>query len=212
MLPSRDAYVLVVDDDPAMRELLSSQMGHLGYACRQAGDVEEAFVAPWADLNIGVGVGVQEAAGAGGNGGSVTVNTGGSITTKGAKAHGIVAQSVGGGGGIAGITDSVEGADADSFAGSAGDACTFSVSIDIPVGQPGGNYTNTTGDISALLAGVTPINGIGASDELTVLHPPTLRKSFADSPSVQPGSTVDLEFTLHGHAGDLFYARGQPGD
>ncbi len=43
MLPRRDAYILVVDDEPAMRELLSSQMSYLGHACRQAGDAKEAL-------------------------------------------------------------------------------------------------------------------------------------------------------------------------
>ena len=43
MLPSRDEYILVVDDEPAVRELLASQMDYLGHACRQAGNSEEAL-------------------------------------------------------------------------------------------------------------------------------------------------------------------------
>ena len=42
MLPGPDEYVLVVEDDPEVRELLVSQMAYLGHACRQAGDAEEA--------------------------------------------------------------------------------------------------------------------------------------------------------------------------
>ena len=36
------------------------------------------------------------------NGGTVTLNLGGTISTTGSNAHGVVAQSIGGGGGIAG--------------------------------------------------------------------------------------------------------------
>ncbi len=86
-----------------------------------AGDVEEAFVAPWLDLNIGVGVGVQEDSGAGGNGGDITVASG-PITTAGERAHGMVLQSVGGSGGVVGISGVLEGFNVNSFAGSAGDS------------------------------------------------------------------------------------------
>ncbi len=47
-------------------------------------------------------ISVGGAAGAGSGGGAVAANNGGSITTLGARAYGILAQSVGGGGGIAG--------------------------------------------------------------------------------------------------------------
>ncbi len=43
MLPSGDEYILVVDDDPAIKELLASQMDHLGHRCRQAADAEAAI-------------------------------------------------------------------------------------------------------------------------------------------------------------------------
>jgi len=46
--------------------------------------------------------------GAGGNGGNVTVTNSGDITTHGAFAHGIMAQSVGGGGGFSGISDELD--------------------------------------------------------------------------------------------------------
>ncbi len=86
-----------------------------------AGNVEEAFIASWADLNIGVGVGVQEAAGAGGDGADVTVSSG-PITTTGEAAHAVVLQSVGGSGGVAGISGVLEGFNVNSFAGSSGDS------------------------------------------------------------------------------------------
>ena len=46
--------------------------------------------------------------GAGGTGGNVTVTNSGDITTHGAFAHGILAQSVGGGGGFSGISDELD--------------------------------------------------------------------------------------------------------
>ena len=45
--------------------------------------------------------------GAGGNGGDVTVVNSGAITTDGGFAHGILAQSIGGGGGFGGISETV---------------------------------------------------------------------------------------------------------
>ncbi len=58
--------------------------------------------------------------GGGGDGGAITVTTG-AITTTGVRAHGIIAQSVGGSGGIAGISGVIGNADIQSFAGGAGD-------------------------------------------------------------------------------------------
>ena len=60
-------------------------------------------------VSIGMGLPITGAGGAGGNGGAVTVNLNGSIETGSAKvlgesSPGILAQSVGGGGGIAGYT------------------------------------------------------------------------------------------------------------
>jgi len=76
----------------------------------------------------------------------------------------------------------------------AGDTCSFSVTIDIPNGFPGGIYTNTTGTISATINGTTA-TGNSATDDLTVVGSPTLRKSFTNDP-VAPGGAVTLEFTI----------------
>ncbi len=85
-------------------------------------------------------------------------------------------------------------------AGSAGDSCTFSVTIDIPAGMPAGIYTNTTGDISGEIdtcddGCLEPISGLPASDDLEVVAAPRLTKAFTDDPAL-PGATVTLEFTL----------------
>ena len=53
-------------------------------------------------LNMGIGIALGQGGGNGGNGGTVTVNGTGNIITHGLGAHGIFAQSVGGGGGILG--------------------------------------------------------------------------------------------------------------
>lgn len=68
-----------------------------------AGDVGLGFADSWTGLNIGAGLGIQEDAGNGGNGGKVTVTSSGAIVTNGQAAHGIIAQSVGGSGGMAGL-------------------------------------------------------------------------------------------------------------
>ncbi len=50
-------------------------------------------------------IGVGGAGGAAGNGGNVTINFGGDVFTEGVAAHGIFAQTIGGGGGIGGNVD-----------------------------------------------------------------------------------------------------------
>lgn len=63
-----------------------------------AGSVERAMAD---SLNFGIGLDFARDGGSAGNGGGVTVNGNGSITTRGDDAYGIMAQSVGGGGGVA---------------------------------------------------------------------------------------------------------------
>ncbi|MEI9895018.1 MAG: hypothetical protein WDN28_14290 [Chthoniobacter sp.] len=53
-------------------------------------------------LNIGTGLAFGQGSGSGGDGGAVTVNSNANITTRGTGADGILAQSVGGGGGVGG--------------------------------------------------------------------------------------------------------------
>ncbi|MCG8458829.1 MAG: DUF11 domain-containing protein, partial [Holophagales bacterium] len=79
-------------------------------------------------------------------------------------------------------------------AGSPGDSCTFSLTLDVAADAAPGTYPNTTTDISATVDGATRV-GLGASDDLTVVAAPSLSKSFTDDP-VDPGGTVTLEFTL----------------
>jgi len=55
-------------------------------------------------LNIGAGLAVMRDGGSAGNGGNITVDFNGRITTSGHAAIGILAQSIGGGGGLAGDT------------------------------------------------------------------------------------------------------------
>ncbi len=77
-------------------------------------------------------------------------------------------------------------------------SCTFSVTINIPTGQPSGTYTNTTGAISAVLddaAGAPTVTGPPASGDLVVVAAPNLTKEFTDDPIV-PGGTATLVFTL----------------
>jgi uncharacterized protein with beta-barrel porin domain len=64
-----------------------------------AGNVTH-FLKQW--LNFGLNITIGREGGAGGDGGKVTINNTGDITTQGEGAYGIFAQSVGGGGGLAG--------------------------------------------------------------------------------------------------------------
>jgi hypothetical protein len=70
-----------------------------------AGNVDRGFadaIGPIPALNIGIGAAIGQAGGGGGNGGDVTITNSGSIVTHGKSAFGILAQSIGGGGGAAG--------------------------------------------------------------------------------------------------------------
>ncbi|REK07344.1 MAG: IPTL-CTERM sorting domain-containing protein [Acidobacteria bacterium] len=83
-------------------------------------------------------------------------------------------------------------------AGAAGDTCTFSLTVDIPAGFPGGTYTNHTEQITATLVdapGTPTVTGPAASGALVVVGAPQLTKEFTDDP-VPPGGTVTLELTL----------------
>jgi uncharacterized repeat protein (TIGR01451 family) len=75
-----------------------------------------------------------------------------------------------------------------------GDSCTFSVDIELPVGVPGGSWTNTTSEITVEID-ETPVVGPAASDELEIAQPVRVSKNFTDDP-VDPGGTVTLEFQL----------------
>ncbi|MCP4846266.1 MAG: DUF11 domain-containing protein, partial [Actinomycetia bacterium] len=82
------------------------------------------------------------------------------------------------------------------FAGgtlTAGEVCSFSVSLDVPAVAPPGPHTNTTSLLSALVDGVA-VAGNPASDDLRIAGL-TLTKEFLDDP-VLPGETVTLEFVI----------------
>jgi hypothetical protein len=80
-------------------------------------------------------------------------------------------------------------------AGMAGDSCTFSVTVDIPIGLGGGIYLNTTEEISATVDAAT-VTGPPASDTLVVASAPQLTKEFTDDPVLPAGGPVTLEFNL----------------
>lgn len=79
-------------------------------------------------------------------------------------------------------------------AGSAGDSCTFVVTVDIPNFMPTNTYNSETQSISATVDGETRI-GLPASDQLQVLNSPPFRHSFTDDPVI-PGDTVTLEYEI----------------
>ncbi|MFT7309222.1 MAG: hypothetical protein ACI964_001806 [Spirosomataceae bacterium] len=59
----------------------------------------------------------------------------------------------------------------------AGGSCTFSVPVQIPSGATLGNYTSTSGAISADLGG-GPVTGNTATDKLFIANTPTFTKTF----------------------------------
>lgn len=100
-----------------------------------AGDVTLGWTSAWGKLNIGAGLGIQGDGGVGGAGGKVVVKSNGAITTTGQRSHGIIAQSVGGSGGIAGISPSSD-ASVSILVGSrgaAGDGGDVNVAVTAPI-------------------------------------------------------------------------------
>ncbi len=73
------------------------------------------------------------------------------------------------------------------------EACTFSVTLDVPASATPGDHTNTTGSVTATVLGATA-TGNPASDDLKVAGL-ALSKAFTDDPAL-PGGTVTLEFTI----------------
>jgi hypothetical protein len=109
------------------------------------------------DLNFGIGLGITRDAGNGGDGGIVKIKSIGNITTRGDASIGIFAQSVGGGGGLAGDNGTGFG-----FAGSAGgDGAGGTISV-----NHSGNIT-TLGDYSH---GIFAQSGGGAADDVAILN------------------------------------------
>ncbi|MBZ0112724.1 MAG: IPTL-CTERM sorting domain-containing protein [Thermoanaerobaculia bacterium] len=71
--------------------------------------------------------------------------------------------------------------------------CTFTVTLQIPVGASEGIYPNTTGTVQGTVDGF--VVGNQATDSLFLFEAPSLSKTFLTNP-VGPGATVDLEFTI----------------
>ncbi len=94
-----------------------------------------------------------------------------------------------------------------SFAGSAGDTlltlmggtlspgetCTFTVTVDVPMGAAPGDYTNTTSSVGATVEGLPAIS-LPASDDLKVSGL-VFSKEFLGDPVIA-GDTVMLRFTI----------------
>lgn len=120
-----------------------------------AGDVGQAFSDPHEYLNIGAGIALSSTPGSGGDGGTVQVTSSGAILTSGVSSPGIVAQSIGGSGGIIGVVSDAQ--------------TTKSAGSGVAPGN-GGNVTVTNfAPITVLGAGSVGIvalsaGGAGASD------------------------------------------------
>ena len=73
-------------------------------------------------------------------------------------------------------------------------SCTFSADFSIPTNYPTGAYPSTTNEVTATVNGQSVVGG-SATDTLSIVGGPGLRKEFTDDP-VLPGGTVTLEFEL----------------
>lgn len=76
----------------------------------------------------------------------------------------------------------------------AGSTCSFDITLTVPVDMDPGIKTNTTQAPTATIDGAMR-TGSPASDTLTVVAAPTLKKEFIDAP-VTPGDTVTMLLTL----------------
>lgn len=103
-----------------------------------AGDVEATFIAKAINLNYGAGIIATD--GGDGDGGEVKVDVSGTLTTAGTFAHGVFAQSIGGGGGSWGLTQLDTEGDVSGYTGAAGSAGG--------TGDGGEVDINVSGDIS----------------------------------------------------------------
>ena len=115
---------------------------------------------------ITVGVGVGGAAGEAGDGQAVTISSTGSITTSGIAAYGILAQSIGGGGGIGGTGNASGGTIA--FAGSNGGAGSGGT---ITIDQTG-NVIASGIDSHAIFA--QSVGGTGGGNVIINIHGGTI--------------------------------------
>ncbi|MEC9290820.1 MAG: hypothetical protein VX730_00280 [Pseudomonadota bacterium] len=140
------------------------------------------------------GLALGRSGGAGGNGGNITIDSSGRITTRGDSAFGIFAQSVGGGGGVAGSIGNGPG-----FAGSTG-----------AVGQGGDILITHTGDITTLGDNAHGIyaqsmDGAGApSGEVTIDYTGTIsvlgQGSHAIVANTKDGCSIacDIDISIRG--------------
>jgi uncharacterized protein YhjY with autotransporter beta-barrel domain len=99
----------------------SNSFGIFAQSVGGGGGVAGSVARGLGDINIGIGVNVGRSGGGGGNGGSVSVKNTSDIITYGANSDAIFAQSVGGGGGLAGGLGN-DGVTFLNFAGSVGGA------------------------------------------------------------------------------------------
>ena len=145
-----------------------------------AGNVAR-FLSEYADIGIGIGWAPSKG-GAGGNGGAVTVTNTSDITTHGASAYGIQAQSVGGGGGEGGEVGYGPGAIFNYFMGSVGGAGSGGL---VTVNHSG-RITTTGDDSVGIFAQSAGGEGTGGAVNITVGG--DVLSSGADSNAIQAQS------------------------
>lgn len=104
---------------------------------------------------------------------------------------------------VCGASSSISGTTLLTFTGGTltpGESCTFQITLQVPAGALPGTYTNTTGAVTATVAGLAA-TGVPASDVLRI-QGLEASKEFLDDPAI-PGGTVTLSFTLVNQRSDL---------
>ncbi|MCB0207993.1 MAG: DUF11 domain-containing protein [Anaerolineae bacterium] len=98
---------------------------------------------------------------------------------------------------VCGTGSQISGTTELSFSGGSltpGETCTISVTLQVPADALPGRYPNTTSNLTATVAGLNPIAPPAEAD--LVVAGLSVSKTFADDPTIIPGETVDLAFTL----------------
>ena len=124
-----------------------------------AGQVEDALNAPSNSYSVNLGVGGN--GGAGADGDTVTVTNSGGITTKGVRAYGVQAQSIGGGGGSAGAATSSSNSVLGGPVTSGTETKAGTYAADLAIGGKGG-AAGDGGDVSVGNSGTVMTAGYGA--------------------------------------------------
>jgi hypothetical protein len=179
-----DAGAVQVNNDGTVATLGDHSDGIIAQSVGGGGGKGGASSTATSDDNSG-SLDVGGTGGNGGDGGAATVHNTGTLITEGALANGIVAQSIGGGGGIGGIAaSSITTKSKDSGASSAGDGAYKNLQITL-----GGNGSNGIGGDAG------PVQVVSSGSIQTTAHDASgiIAQSVAGGGGIVKTLATDLE-------------------